>query len=66
VRDDKTGGPHALFSDGVRRFTTQSFKSLQGAWLGVSQQPDLWRRSHCGVRMCRNPSPSDAGSGGDL
>jgi hypothetical protein len=24
VRDDKTGGPHALFSDGVRRFTTQS------------------------------------------
>jgi hypothetical protein len=47
VREDKTGGPHALFSDGVRRFTTQSFKSLQGAWLGLSQQPSTGDGGTC-------------------
>jgi hypothetical protein len=47
VREDKTGGPHALFSDGVRRFTTQTFKSLQDAWLGLSQQPSTGDGGTC-------------------
>jgi hypothetical protein len=47
VREDKTGGPHALFSDGIRRFATQSFKSLQGAWLGLSQQPSTGDGGTC-------------------
>jgi Trypsin len=47
VREDKTGGPHALFFDGVRRFTTQTFKSLQGAWLGLSQQPSTGDGGTC-------------------
>ena len=47
VREDKTGGPHALFFDGVRRFATQTFKSLQGAWLGLSQQPSTGNGGTC-------------------
>jgi hypothetical protein len=47
VREDKTSGPHALFFDGVRRFATQSFKSLQGAWLGLSQQPSTGDGGTC-------------------
>ena len=47
VREDKTSGPHALFSDGIRRFATQSFKSLQGAWLGLSQQPSTGDGGTC-------------------
>lgn len=47
VREDKTGGPHALFSDGVRRFTSQSFKSLQAAWIGLSQQPSTGDGGTC-------------------
>jgi hypothetical protein len=47
VREDKTGGPHALFFDAIRRFTTQSFKSLQGAWLGLSQQPSTGDGGTC-------------------
>jgi Trypsin len=47
VREDKTGGPHALFFDGIRRFTTQSFKSLQRAWLGLSQQPSTGDGGTC-------------------
>jgi Trypsin len=47
VRDDKTGGPHALFFDGVRRFASQSYKSLQAAWLGLSQQPSTGDGGTC-------------------
>jgi hypothetical protein len=47
VREDKAGGPHALFADGVRRFTSQSFKSLQGAWIGLSQQPSTGDGGTC-------------------
>lgn len=47
VREDKTTGPHALFFDGIRRFTTQSFRSLQGAWLGLSQQPSTGDGGTC-------------------
>jgi hypothetical protein len=31
VREDKTGGPHAFFFDGIRRYTLQSYLSLQPA-----------------------------------
>jgi hypothetical protein len=47
VREDKTGGPHALFSDGIRRFASQTFKSLQSAWLGLSQQPSTGDGGTC-------------------
>ena len=47
VREDKTGGPHALFFDGVRRFATQSYRSLQGAWLSLSQQPSTGDGGTC-------------------
>jgi hypothetical protein len=47
VREDKTRGPHALFFDGIRRFATQSFKSLQPAWLGLSQQPSTGDGGTC-------------------
>jgi Trypsin len=47
VREDKTGGPHALFFDGIRRFATQTFKSLQPAWLGLSQQPSTGDGGTC-------------------
>jgi hypothetical protein len=47
VREDKTGGPHALLSDGIRRFASQSFNSLQGAWLGLSQQPSTGDGGTC-------------------
>jgi hypothetical protein len=36
VRDVKTTGPHALYFDGVRRYVTQGFLSLQPAWLLLS------------------------------
>jgi hypothetical protein len=39
VREEKTGGPHGLVPiDGVRRFALQTFRSLQPAWLSLSQQ----------------------------
>jgi secreted trypsin-like serine protease len=38
VRDDKTGGPHAFFFDGIRRYVLQSFSSLEKAWMTLSQQ----------------------------
>jgi secreted trypsin-like serine protease len=36
VRDVHTTGPHALYFDGVRRWVTQGFLSLQPAWLLLS------------------------------
>ena len=47
VREDKTGGPHALFGDGIRRFATPSFKSLLTAWLNLSQQPSTGDAGTC-------------------
>lgn len=35
VRDVKTKGFNALYSDGIRRWATQSFLSLQKAWLSL-------------------------------
>jgi hypothetical protein len=49
VREEKTGGPHGVLPiDGVRRFALQTFRSLQPAWLGLSQQPSTGDAGTCG------------------
>jgi secreted trypsin-like serine protease len=48
VREQKTGGPHGILPiDGVRRFTLQTFRSLQPAWLSLSQQPSTGDAGAC-------------------
>lgn len=47
VREDKTRGPAALFSDPRRRFATQSVASLQKAWLVLSMQPSTGDGGTC-------------------
>jgi Trypsin len=48
VREDKTGGPHGLVPiDGVRRFALGTFRSLQPAWLSLSQQPSTGDGGAC-------------------
>jgi len=47
VREDKTGGPHAFFFDGTRRFVLQSYLSLQKAWLLLSMQPSTGDGGTC-------------------
>jgi secreted trypsin-like serine protease len=47
VRDDKTGGPHAFFFDGIRRYVLQSVQSLEKAWLTLSQQPSTGGGGTC-------------------
>jgi hypothetical protein len=39
VREDKTGGPHSLFFDGVRRYALQHALNLEKAWLLLSMNP---------------------------
>jgi hypothetical protein len=47
VRDVKTGGPHAFFFDGIRRYALQSFLSLQKAWLTLSMNPSTGSGGGC-------------------
>jgi secreted trypsin-like serine protease len=47
VREDKTGGPHAFFFDGIRRYALQSYNSLQKAWLSLSMQPSTGDGGTC-------------------
>lgn len=47
VRDVKTGGPHAFFFDGIRRYALQSFLSLQKAWLTLSMNPSTGNAGTC-------------------
>jgi len=47
VREDKTGGPHAFFFDGIRRYALQSYLSLQKAWLNLSMQPSTGDGGTC-------------------
>jgi Trypsin len=47
VREDKTGGPHAFFFDGIRRYALQSALSLQPAWLLLSMQPSTGDGGTC-------------------
>jgi secreted trypsin-like serine protease len=39
VRDDKTGGPNALYWEGARRFATGTFNALTQSWLKISMNP---------------------------
>jgi secreted trypsin-like serine protease len=47
VREDKTGGPHAFFFDGIRRYALQSYNSLEKAWLNLSMQPSTGDGGTC-------------------
>jgi hypothetical protein len=47
VRDVKTGGPHAFFFDGVRRFVLQTSNNLEKAWLLLSMQPSTGNGGTC-------------------
>jgi secreted trypsin-like serine protease len=47
VRETKKTGPHAFFFDGIRRFATQSFLSLQPAWLNLSMNPSTGSGGTC-------------------
>ncbi len=39
VREDKTGGPHALYWEGARRFATGTYNALTKSWLKISMNP---------------------------
>jgi secreted trypsin-like serine protease len=48
AREDKTGGPHSLFFDGLKRFALQSLKALQGdPWLLLSMNPSTGDGGTC-------------------
>ena len=47
VRVDKTGGPNAFFFDSTRRYATQSFLSLEPAWLNLSENPSTGSGGTC-------------------
>ncbi len=47
AREVKTGGPHSLFDDGQRRYTTQSFSNLLPAWLDLSMNPSIGDGGTC-------------------
>jgi secreted trypsin-like serine protease len=47
VREDKTGGPHAFFFDGIRRYALQSFLSLQPAWPTLNMNPSTGSGGTC-------------------
>jgi secreted trypsin-like serine protease len=47
VREDKTGGPHALFFDGIRRYALQSALNLEKAWLLLSMNPSTGSGGGC-------------------
>jgi secreted trypsin-like serine protease len=47
VREDKTGGPHAFFFDGVRRYALQSALNLEKSWLLLSMQPSTGSGGGC-------------------
>jgi secreted trypsin-like serine protease len=47
VREDKTGGPHALFFDGIRRYALQSALNLEKSWLLLSMNPSTGSGGTC-------------------
>jgi hypothetical protein len=47
VREDKTGGPHSLFFDGVRRYALQHALNLEKAWLLLSMNPSTGNGGTC-------------------
>jgi secreted trypsin-like serine protease len=47
VRTGKTGGPNAFFFDSTRRYALQSFRSLEPAWLNLSENPSTGDGGTC-------------------
>jgi secreted trypsin-like serine protease len=47
VREDKTGGPHSLFFDGVRRYALQSALNVEPSWLLLSMNPSTGSGGTC-------------------
>jgi secreted trypsin-like serine protease len=47
VRTDNSGGPHAFFFDSTRRYALQSFRSLEKAWLNLSENPSTGSGGTC-------------------
>jgi secreted trypsin-like serine protease len=47
VRSSATTGPNAFFFDSTRRFATQSFLSLEPAWLNLSENPSTGSGGTC-------------------
>jgi secreted trypsin-like serine protease len=47
VREDKTGGPHSLFFDGVRRYALQTALNVEPSWLLLSMNPSTGSGGTC-------------------
>jgi hypothetical protein len=47
VREDKRKGPNSFIFDGTRRFVTQSFLSIQKAWLTLNMNPSTGSGGTC-------------------
>jgi secreted trypsin-like serine protease len=47
LRDDKTGGPHALGDYGERYFAEQTFQALKPYWLQISMNPSTGSGGTC-------------------
>ena len=47
VRDDKTGGFHALYWEGARRFATGTYLALTKSWLQISMNPSTGDGGTC-------------------
>jgi Trypsin len=47
VREDKTGRPHSLFFDGVRRYALQHALNLEKAWLLLWMNPSTGNGGTC-------------------
>lgn len=47
VRDSKTGGPHALYWEGARRFVSGTYNSLTKSWLKISMNPSTGDGGSC-------------------
>jgi hypothetical protein len=47
VRDDKTGGPHSLYWEGIRRYTTGTYNALTQSWLKISMNPSNGNGGTC-------------------
>jgi hypothetical protein len=47
VRDDKTGGPHALYWEGARRFVSGTYSALTNGWLKISMNPSTGDGGTC-------------------
>lgn len=47
AREDKTGGFHALFFDGKRRYATQTALNIEKAWLLLSMNPSTGDGGTC-------------------